>query len=383
MFLPSFKIDANDFFAWAVRLNDVGFSKFYIKDFFSDYTPGFLYILNFLGFIKNFLHIENNFFYLLLKLPAIFAELFLGILLFNEVKKRVSNFCALIASTFVLLNPVLIFNSTIWGQVDSILALLLYLTIHYLTTRRFVISSIFLGLSLLFKPQAITLFPLFLLFIIKEFSLKNLLKLLIPFSACVLLLSFPFFTKDPLFGLAKLIKSTADQYQFTSLFAYNFWGVIGFWIPDSTLFYGITYQKLGFIFLLIYWIIIGFFYYKKKVSIYTLATLATLGFFFLPTRVHERYLYPALVFLVLTASLYKSQAIFILTGGLSILHLMNLYYVYVYYNELYLHLPKLLYNPIIYNFLESNSKLMSSMSTIIFIFITIVIIRTYAAVKKT
>ena len=173
-----------------------------------------------------------------------------------------------------------------------------------------------------------------------------------------------------------------SDYSFTSLFASNLWGAVGFWIPDNTLWNGLSYQIWGYILLASYWLIIGYYYFKKKLSIYTLATLATLGFFFLPTRVHERYLYPAIVFLILITAYLRSRLLLILAGILSLLHLLNLYYVYVYYNELYLKLPKILYNPIIYNFLDANGKGFSLISTIIFILISASIIRYYVVSKE-
>jgi len=63
-----------------------------------------------------------------------------------------------------------------------------------------------------------------------------------------------------------------------------------------------------------------------------MSALATLGFYFLPTRVHERYLYPSLIFLILAAIEQKSSKIIIFQILLSLVHFLNLYYVYIYYN---------------------------------------------------
>src|SRR3989344_6751913 len=108
--LPGFNIDVNDWFAWATRLSHFDFSHFYSKDIFSDYTPGYLYILSVLGFLKNLLRVTDSYFYLLLKIPAIVSELVIGLILYKESKKYVSEKLALLASAFILLTPALIFN---------------------------------------------------------------------------------------------------------------------------------------------------------------------------------------------------------------------------------------------------------------------------------
>lgn len=378
-FLPAFKIDANTWFAWSTRLNHFDFSQFYSKGVFTDYTPGYLYILALLGFLKDLLHLQNNIFYLLLKIPAIISDLIIALLVYKEVNKNISTKVALFSLCFVLFNPLLIFNSAIWGQVDSILALLLLSAIIYLKKNKLIGSSILFGLALIVKPQAIALAPLFTIFLIKHFKLSNILSLFIPGMIVIFVLTFPFFPNHTIINLAKHIINTANEYPYTSVNAYNLWGIVGgLWKSDSQVVNGLSFQNWSYIFLFGYWAVVAYFYFRKKLSIFALAALATLAFFFLPTRVHERYLYPAIIFLILLISVYKSKILLILTGILGLLHFLNLYYVYVYYNEIYLKLPKVFYNPILYNFSAENSKNLSLVSTTIFFLITIVIIKLQA-----
>lgn len=381
--LPGFKIDVNSWFAWSMRLSNFNFSGFYSKDIFTDYTPGYLYILSLLGFLKNLLNLQDNLYFLLLKIPAIISELIIGLLVYRETRKYTSEKFAKLALCMVLFNPVLIFNSAIWGQVDSILTLFMLTSVLALKNTRLIFSSMFFGLAILIKPQATALVPLFFLFIIRNFHLQTVLKLLLPGFLIIFFLSFPFFPNQTLINLAQHILNTANEYSFTSVNAYNFWGVVGFWLSDQLLWNNFSYQTWGYILLSSYWIIISYFYIKKKLSIYAVAALATLGFFFLPTRVHERYLYPAIIFLILITAYFKSRLLLVLTIILSLLHLLNLYYVYVYYNEIYFNLPKIFFNPLIYNFLADNSKGLSFVSTIVFILIGISIIKHYAPNSKT
>ena len=380
--LPGMKIDVDAWYAWAERLNEVGFSQFYSDQIWTNYTPGYLYVLWILGFLKDFFQINTSVFYLILKLPSIISEIILGIFIYFIISKR-SIVWAKIAAASILLNPALIFNTAVWGQIDGLFSLILILSVYYLNYKRYFLSSFLFSIGFLIKPQAILLLPVFALYFFNNLKIKNLAKFIIVTPVVILLLSLPFFVQQPLLGIVNLFLKMAGDYSATSLFAYNFWGAVGFWIPDQTIWNGLSYKVWGYILYFLYWIIVGYFYFKKRLSLYALATLFALSFFFLPTRVHERYLYSALIFLILYAATIKSRVLLILSAILSFIHLLNLYYVYVYYNELYLNLPRLLYNGIFYQLLDSSSKILSALSTSIFILITIVTIRTGYVRKKT
>lgn len=374
--IAGFKFDVDDWFAWSNRLNEVGYSNFYNPQVFSDYTPGYLYILHFLGFIKSLLHLDTNIFYILLKLPAIFADLILSIFIYKQLTRNKNKLYSYLGVLIFILNPAFIFNSTVWGQIDSIPTLFMFLSIIYFHGRKLILSSLLLGLAFLIKPQSFALLPIFILFLIKNSSIKNYLKLTIPFFLTTTILSFPFFSNAPFVGLWILIQKSVSQYPFNSLFAYNIWGIFGFWLPDK------FFYLWGYILLGGYWLIIGSFYLKKRLSVFSLAAFTTLSFFILLTRMHERYLYPGLFFLIFTAAVYKNKLLLTFSLILSAFHFLNLYYVYVYYNELYLKLPKLLYNPLLYNLLDANGKILSLLSTIIFILVSISLLKIDYA-KKT
>lgn len=382
LLLPGFKIDVNDWFAWAVRLDHFNFSQFYSKEVFTDYSPGYLYILALLGFLKSLFRLSDATFYLLLKFPATISDLIISLLVYKEVQKYISSKIALLGFVLVLFNPAIIFNSSIWGQIDSILALLMLAVIIMLKRGNLILSSVFFGLALMVKPQALVVIPILIIFLVTKFSFTNLTKLILPSFVIILILAFPFFPKQTLASLVQHTINTTTEYPYTSLNAYNLWGIVGFWINDGTMWNNFSYQVLGHILFIGFIVINNYFFFKKRLSLYALSALLTLGFFFLPTRVHERYLYPTLIFLIILAVAYKSRLLLVLTSILSLMHFLNLYYVYVYYNEIYLKLPKILYNPILYNFLAENSKNLSLISTVVFLLIAIGIINQVYVVSK-
>lgn len=377
---PGFHVDTDTFFAWAVRAFDVGLAQFYSKDIWTNYTPGMIYLFYFLGLIRELFSISDSFFYFVLKLPSIISDLGLAFLIYKVLEKAVSKKMAMYGMAFCLFNPVLIFNASIWGAFDGFMTLFLFASIYYLAHKKLILSSIFFGISVLVKPQAIAIGPVFLFWLIYTFNQKtivnNFLKLSLPGILTVFLLSLPFFPSDPLFGFMNLFIQMAQDYKGNSLFAYNLWGTFGFWIDDSTLLGPLSYRAWGILLMGAFWIYFFILFYKKRISdVYTLATLGFLAFFFLPTRVHERYLFSAIPFLILISVYLKNRVLILSTVALSLLHTINLYYVYIYYNEFYLQLPKVLYVPGFYEWLENNGRILSGVSTLIFTLIIITISR--------
>lgn len=371
---PGFKIDMDAWFAWAIRLTDLGFPKFYSQEVWTNYTPGYFYVLYLLGLIKTLLNLSSDHFQYLLKIPSIISEIAIAKILFDQIYPTAKKW-AYIGSALVLLNPVFIFNSAIWGQIDGFLTLFLLLAVINLEKGKLIYSSFLLGISFLIKPQTIFIAPAILLHLITTFKLKNLLKITIPGLIIILVLSAPFFKFPIVPGLVALVKNMIGDYPYNSMFAYNFWGIFGFWINDSLKWMGITIHDWGYLLLLIYWLIIIYQSLKKRISVLTLSTLSLLSFYYLPTRVHDRYLYPALVFLILVAIRRKSKVLVILAGVLSLIHLINLYQVYIYYDVFYLKMFVPLYNNNLYVITSELAKVWSLMSLLIFVTVSSLLLK--------
>lgn len=379
---PGFHVDTDTFFAWSVRAFDLGLANFYSKDVWTNYTPGMIYLFYVLGFIRNLFSISDEFFYFVLKIPSIIADLILSFLIYRVLLKSVSRKLALYGLAFCLFNPVLIFNASIWGAFDGFMTLFLFLAVYYLAKKKLLLSSIFFGISVLVKPQAIAIAPVFAFWLLRNFSIKNIWQLSIPGFLTIILLSVPFFPSDPFFGFFNLFIQMAQDYKGNSLFAYNSWGILGFWIDDGTNLLFFPYRIWGIIFMAVFWLYFFYVFFRNKIlDVYLLSTLGFLAFFFLPTRVHERYLFSAIPFLILVSVYLRSRILILSTVFLSLLHTINLYYVYIYYNEFYLQLPKTLYLPGFYEGLEQYGKLLSAISTVFFVII-IVTIAKYVMRKK-
>lgn len=377
--LPGFKIDTDAWFAWSLRLLEVGLPSFYTPDVWTNYTPGFLYILYIWGIFREIFPLSAEGFYYLLKIPAILADLTLGYLIYQKLRESSSKQIATAACAFFIFNPVSLFNSAVWGQIDSFLTLFIYISIDRFSEKKYILAAFFWGLAFLIKPQAISVLPVFGIYfaqkLIKNYrSLNSPLLMLGTSIVTILVFSLPFFLTDPIFGIFKLVAQMAQDYPGNSMFAYNLWGIFGFWIPDNTILGIISYRNWSLIFLIAFWAILFMLHLKRRLLILALTILALMSFYFLPTRVHERYLFPAFPFLILFALQIKSRLLILLTFILSFIHFINLYYVYVYYNELYLNSSRVLYIPGLYEIIQTFNSTLSLLSTVIFALIAFTVV---------
>lgn len=374
---PSFRFDMNTWQAWTGRLVEVGPIHFYAPGYFADYFPGYLYMLWFLGKSFSLIFGSNQIFTLHFEIfLKLFTNLFdfgSALFIYKIVSKKNSEL-GLLSSIFYLINPALFFNSSVWGQVDGILAFfLIYSAYSILEIKKPFQWGIVSGISLMIKPQGLPSLLITTLYLLRNFKFKKYLSLLlIPLTPIIL--SIPFFLSDPILGLFHLLQKSANTYPYTSMFSYNVWSFVGFWIPDSNTFISLPYQAIGLIILSIIYLFIAaplLFTRSKNHKIYYLAiALALFAFFLFPTRIHQRYLFPFFGFLLIYASLKKSIELIILYFGLSIVHLINLWYVYYYYNYVFGNSSN--GNFFLYKFLSENYNWFTTINLLAFLFLMLI-----------
>jgi len=154
-----------------MNLADTGPGTFYATAGFADYPPGYLYVLWLIGGLGNVLAPfaggdPTAATTALIKLPAIFADIAVGLVLFLVVRswrapRRDADRAALFAAGFYLFNPVTWYDSAIWGQTDAFGALVVLLTVAALVRGNSEGASALAVLAALIKPQfGIVLLPL-------------------------------------------------------------------------------------------------------------------------------------------------------------------------------------------------------------------------------
>lgn len=371
-FLPAFEYDQNAFRFWSIRLAELGPAQFYSKQVFTNNPIGFLYILWPIGLIKtsllsqSFFFQNNQYYDLLLKLPANIADLASAVLIYVMIKRKLDERWALLGFVLYAFNPAIIFESAVFGQYNGIPTFFLLLSTYFMLVRKIPEASIiFAATSWAFKPQTIAFAPLLVLFMLINVKPLRWLSSLLVLLLTITLIYLPFFPSNPFYGLIYTNAASIGLYNCTTCFAFNFWGVFGNWQNDLQTFIMIPYAYWGMIFLFV--ILIPILFLKpfslkfKPPYFYLTAAITIMAFFMLLTRVHERYLFLFFPFLLLAAIMLKSKILIIFYIFTSGLYVLNVYTPYAYYNN-HLQVTNL---PV--NYLIDNFKIFSLISFLCFI----------------
>lgn len=320
-FFGTLHLDQGTFIAWSSNLVNDGFKSFYSG--WSDYLPGYPYFLWLLGKI-DLLHIIPQ--VMLYKLPAIFADLVTGYLIYKILKESKGVKWGVLGAAVYIFNPAILANSTFWGQVDSLTALSSILAI-YLLPKMYLLSAVVLAIGTLIKPQVAFAFPAILFLFIKEkWDLSKIFKYIFT-GLTVFILGFLPFANGNLFKfIFERLSLSANQYPYTSINAFNFWGLTGFWQPDN-----IYFQLGGYLFVTIVAAFLIPKLIKNKNSAYYFLTFIFAASFTYFTRIHERHLLP--VFAPLAIVAIENPIFLIPYVGFSLTYIVNLNYSFIWITE--------------------------------------------------
>ncbi len=155
--VPGYDVDIGCFRAWAAQIAQVGPTKFYDAVSFCDYPPGYLWILWLIGGVGQFLGGVTT---MMVKWPSIIADLALCVLLFREARKMAGEKEGLALALLYALNPLAIVSGAAWGQIDSLMTLLLVLTVLFSLRRQWKAALPVFVAAMLIKPQALMFGPL-------------------------------------------------------------------------------------------------------------------------------------------------------------------------------------------------------------------------------
>lgn len=337
-----FGSDTACFAAWADRIFTLGPGRFYSPDVFTDYPPGYMYVLWVIGALRSLFSIEyySAAHLMLLRLPAIACDIVCGLLLLEESRKKCSDFQSFFLCLAYLLNPAVILNSSVWGQVDAIFTLALICMCLSLVRGKMTAAYIAFGVGVLIKPQTLIFAPILLAGIIDRVFLENFSprKFFVNlFSGLgvvcgMVLLCLPF-------GFSNVWEqyfSTVGSYPYAAVNACNLWGMFGLnWVSQDNTFLGIPYRVMGMAVIAAIVVLVLFLSIrdrKNNEKYPFLAALLILTIFVFSVRMHERYMFPGLL-LLLFAYIYRpSKYTFLCYGGFSVMHFYNTAYVLFFYD---------------------------------------------------
>lgn len=320
------------FSSWADLMYEHGAGGFYSLDAFTDYPPGYMYVLWFLGGLKHAFNIPESVFNLILKLPAIFCDIITAALLYRFAEKHTTRGRALAVCALWLFNPTVFLNSAVWGQVDAVFSLLTLITVLLVTENKLTASFFVFAAAITVKPQALFYTPILLFAVVErtvypEFKPKELVKyigqgaLAVLFAAAI---AMPF-------GLSNVIRQyigTLSSYKYFSVNAYNLWSALGLnWVElssagsaVSTVMIVLTVLAAGVL----------FFKIKNEGKYLWLSGFICFSVFVLSCKMHERYGFPAMLFLLAGLVAIPTKANFRAYFAVSITQFINTAYVLFY-----------------------------------------------------
>ena len=264
-----------------------------------------------------------------LKLPGIFSDIGIGYLIY-KIALFLKSPKPLLTATLYLLNPAVIYISSVWGQIESVtnffLLYSLYLSLVPEKQNIKLLSLPVFCLAVLIKQTAFWFTPFYLLLWIKEIDWQGIVKGFIT-SIVIFFGSYLSIGLHPVAAVKSYFSTLSGSSTTVADAAWNVWYFLFPNLPSDS-------QKIGLISIrqlsIILLSLVLIFLIVRLIKKYSIGRLLSYLFvwslvvFFLQTRVHERHLAPALMFCLLTPRLFTRFLLdFII---LSAYHMYNLYW---------------------------------------------------------
>lgn len=379
-----YEVDMNCFSYWSDQVYNDGFAAFYNSGTFADYPPGYMYILWVVGLFRHaFPALAGS--TVALKMPAMLCDLLTGVLVYKIANRRFDSLGATFLTCLYVFNPVVLIDSAMWGQVDSVFTLFVAIMIYLVAEKKLIPAYFVFAIGILVKPQTLILTPILGLGILDQvffhnFSAKKFFKNLgfgllaivlmyvcvlpyafdvywvnyaaktvaegtiadtfLPVTGNIAIASTSIFTRgiQSLLGAIALYAGTLTSYKFVTVNAYNFWEIFKLnWHDQAEIGFGLPYSTWGTIFIVLICLgalVVSILNRKSQngSKYFFLGAFIVAGFFTLSVRVHERYMFPAFVLLLL-AYLYKPKREYILLYlSLVFAQVSNIWHAFKFYD---------------------------------------------------
>ncbi len=362
-----FANDVNAFQYWASNLASQGLHGFYDRDFFHDYTPGYLYVLWIVGLVGQGLGGVGD----LIKIPPMLADLALAYLVWSlTLELGGSRRAARLGALILVINPITWFDSVVWAQVDSVGLVFLLLGMRELWRDRPERSAILTVIGALIKPQLGILIPIVAAVTIRRALMPvgaygtesaplrrrsttaweehalgwvRIVSTGVAGLVTAIVMSLPFGLSMP--GLIEQIFKTAGGYPYLSVNAWNPWALVTFdgngiasnssWVCDMLApacgqafsIGAIPAVVVGTGLTLFIFAVTSILVARRpdRQTILVGVVVLAIAFFVIPTRVHERYLFPLVALgAILAAVSWRWRIAYVLSG---LATMANMYFV--------------------------------------------------------
>jgi Gpi18-like mannosyltransferase len=251
-----------------------------------------------------------------IKATSIPFDLAIAVVVYVAARRLVGPVRALIAPAIYLFNPAVLLAGPVWGQIDAAGTLAYLLALMALASRRFTAAGAAAVVAMLIKPQfGLVLLPVGVVAILAWRATRDRAPLIGTFLGGALayaVVALPL-RLDPISYVGRVIGAGSFK-EVASANAANIWGMlVGYKQPDGWLVY------VGGVLLLMGLgaALLPLLRRQDLPTILAVGAFVIFAFYFLPTRVHERYLFPAMAVLApLAAANWSVLAVYaLMTAG--------------------------------------------------------------------
>lgn len=228
--------DMNCWQAWGRDIMQNGTAQFYTAPGHEwyDYPPGYMLVLAGVTWLLDVFHIPAGsgtavFAYML---PAYAADVGIAVLLMRFARKRgFSKSAGLFLGVLAVFNPAAVILSGAWGQIDSVLTLLLLLSFSELIEGRRISAGAIYGFAIMTKWQALIYGPVlaaeYILSIRNKDDVLRTVGGVIAALLVIFAVSLPFRGNQSFFWVVGRFLNSAGGYDYASVEAYNFLALCG------------------------------------------------------------------------------------------------------------------------------------------------------------
>jgi len=325
-----YRYDVSSYLEWTAYLARNPLHGFYAANLATppDHLPGDLLIFALIG--RMAVLTDPGFSFsgvvaeMLIRIVPIASDIVLGLLVFRALRERVSDRMRILAVAVVYFNPALFTVSAIWGQWDSFAAAIIVsiILLALASPRWGMLIWPLLTFLVLIKPQVAVFAPLLLVAQLRTATaippspadhgaardrvIRNLLVGALGSVVVVFAVTLPFGVGLPgqpgvTWTILDRVHFTIERYSDVALGAHNVWAMMGLGYGDAdrqAAVGSLSFQTTGIILLVGAGVVAMTLVSTLRPpdwALWTASFVTAMSIYMFPTRVHERYMLPAIV----------------------------------------------------------------------------------------
>jgi Gpi18-like mannosyltransferase len=222
-------------------------------------------------------------------------------------------------------------DSAVWGQTDSFYSLLLLAAFAAIGFRRGVLAGVAVGLAVTAKFQVVAFLPLIAV-LAASIDRRMFVKGFVASIVTVLAVFAPFIIAGKMGNIIREYSQAPGSYQLLSVDAFNFWHLLFGEAASATsnldTFAGLTFRTWGtaaYLLALAMILVVGSRAVRNALddrqrveAALASAAMTSLAFFWFPTEIHERYLFPFLALAALWGTSGRREMVIYLVLSLAV-----------------------------------------------------------------